>query len=123
MKGWLKRPARAAAVFLVVLVGSGLSASSASAYWDFSGWLYPRESYMEGAGTSGSWYIRMNRQYCEAKMQLRYRGTNTWDQVEIPGGCATTDYKKYFSRLDFDAARCIVQGYQRVWVNCRIAAE
>lgn len=116
------RRAAAAGVSILVLAGG---VPAAAAYWDFSGWLYPFEYYGEDAGTAGSWYIRLSRQYCDVKMHLRVRTTGSWVQVNIPGGCATSDYTHPFSRVDYSSARCFNtgDGFRRVWTNCRVAAS
>jgi hypothetical protein len=85
------------AILIAALILTVVAPASAAAYWDYQNWLDPGFSYGEGQGQVGTWWIRLSRSNCRAKMEVHAR-YGTWAGVEFPGGCAQGDYSRdYFT--------------------------
>lgn len=114
---------RRGAIVLAALAIAGVAPASALAYWDYSGTLTPSAAYGEGQGNVGTWYIRLSRSNCNAKMELFDRFGGYWSQVSAPGGCSTSDWSVGYDTAGFSASHGINAGASDVFVNVRIDAS
>ena len=111
---------RVAAVTLAALIG-GVLPATAAAYWDWTGYIQPGNHVAEGVPYSpdGIWQYRLNRQNCDARAYLRYRGTNTLSSLSFSGGCSDGDETWGFAQAGYDACWAQNIGSSQVWVNFR----
>ena len=115
---------RRGAIALATLVVGVAVPATASAYWDFTGYLYapptiPHEYGKTHVKNYDYWYIRVKRSNCNAKTQVYDRDTG-WIQILWPGGCDTTDYTYGYSAWYYYASRSRNTENSKVWVNVRI---
>jgi hypothetical protein len=115
---------RVAVIAAVAVGAAGVVPAAASAYWDYQGYLSYGAMYGEAQPSNwGTWWIRLSRSNCSARMELRHRATGYWQSVSFPGGCSQTDYSKDYWTEYFSASHAINIGDQlSVWVNVRIAS-
>jgi hypothetical protein len=111
---------------LVTVAACGVAlgfARSANAYWDYQGYLYnpccPIE-YLEGHSNEGTFWIRVTRTNCAAKIQLWNQYTG-WEQEVY--GCEYSDIRTSFGTSYYTSSRALngTSGTS-VYVNVRIAA-
>ena len=113
-----------AAVFVAAAMPAPAMASHG--YWDWHNYLPAGDWYQEAPGGltwNTDWGHRLNRSNCNAKMQY-FSEVSGWDQVEIPGGCSTTDHTDWIYTWSLYGAwyiRTINTEHSTVWANVRIA--
>ncbi len=90
-------------------------------YWDYEGNLDPGHSYGEAqAGTSGYWYIRLERSNCSADSWLRRRSDGAWEWLGVP--CSYSEYTTQYALSTHNASKAMNGSSSTlVYVRVRIA--